>query len=91
MLRFLIKRNANPSIACMIDDKNEETPLGCAVRWGYTEVTSKEKWWEWWIEVMLENEMYCKAELKTINRLRRQCRNKDISVLLKETYSKYKE
>ena len=43
MVRFLIKRNANPSIACMIDDKNEETPLGCAVRWGYTEVTSKRR------------------------------------------------
>lgn len=40
MLRFLIKHHANPSIACVMDEKTEETPLGCAVRWGYTEVTS---------------------------------------------------
>ena len=40
---------------------------------------------------MLENEMYCKAEIKTIGYLRKRCKNKDISALLKEKYAKYKE
>lgn len=41
LLRFLIERNADPRIAHVIDEKTEETPLGCAVRWGYTEVASR--------------------------------------------------
>ena len=41
VVRFLIKRKANPTIARMIDDKQSETPLGCAIRWGYTALVSK--------------------------------------------------
>ena len=41
LLRFLISKNADPRIAYVIDEKTEETPLGCAVRWGYTEVASE--------------------------------------------------
>lgn len=41
LLRFLISKNADPRIAYVIDEKTEETPLGCAVRWGYTEVASR--------------------------------------------------
>lgn len=41
LLKWLMEKNADPRIAYMVDEKTEETPLGCAVRWGYTEVTSK--------------------------------------------------
>ena len=40
VVRFLIKRRANPIIARMIDEEHSETPLGCAIRWGYTTLVS---------------------------------------------------
>lgn len=40
VVRFLIKRKANPMIARIIDTKHQETPLGCAIRWGYTSLVS---------------------------------------------------
>ena len=43
LVRFLLRRNADPRIACVVDEKMEETPLGCAVRWGYVEVV-REAW-----------------------------------------------
>ncbi|KAK8804909.1 hypothetical protein WA171_006874 [Blastocystis sp. BT1] len=81
LLRFLISKNADPRIAYVIDEKTEETPLGCAVRWGYTEVA----------KLLLEKSSYCKAEIKTIARLRKRCRNKEIGALLKEKYSIHKD
>lgn len=42
MVRFLVARNADPRIARVLDEKTEETPLGCAVRWGYVEVVSRD-------------------------------------------------
>lgn len=41
VVRFLIERNADPRIACVMDEKTVETPLGCAVRWGYVELVSR--------------------------------------------------
>ena len=41
VVRFLVARNADPRIAHMVDEKTEETPLECAVRWGYVEVVSR--------------------------------------------------
>jgi len=43
LLKWLMEKNADPRIAYVIDEKTEETPLGCAVRWGYTEVTSRRR------------------------------------------------
>lgn len=43
VVRFLLRRNADPRIAFVVDEKMEETPLGCAVRWGYVEVV-REAW-----------------------------------------------
>lgn len=43
LVRFLLQRNADPRIAHVVDEKLEETPLGCAVRWGYVEVV-REGW-----------------------------------------------
>ena len=40
---------------------------------------------------MLEKSSYCKAEIKTIARLRKRCRNKEIGALLKEKYSIHKD
>ena len=91
LLRFLISKNADPRIAYVIDEKTEETPLGCAVRWGYTEVASETSKSGSEIELLLEKSSYCKAEIKTIARLRKRCRNKEIGALLKERYSMYKD
>lgn len=41
IVKYLLKRKANPRIACMIDEKNEETPLGCSIRWGYISLVSR--------------------------------------------------
>lgn len=41
VVRFLIERNADPRIGCVMDEKTVETPLGCAVRWGYVELVSR--------------------------------------------------
>ena len=40
---------------------------------------------------MLQNERYCKAEFKTIARLRKKCRNKEIEAILREKYNQYKD
>ena len=42
------------------------------------------------VEMLLEKESYCKAEIKTIAHLRKRCRNKEIGSLLKEKYAQYK-
>ena len=42
LVRFLLSRSADPRIAFVIDEKTEETPLGCAIRWGYVEVVSRD-------------------------------------------------
>ena len=41
VVKFLLKRHADPTIARKIDRKHEETPLGCAIRWGYTDLVSR--------------------------------------------------
>lgn len=41
IVRYLLRKGADPRIACMIDKKNEETPLGCAIRWGYVSLVSR--------------------------------------------------
>ena len=41
VVRFLISKNADPRIAHVLDDHHQETPLGCAVHWGYTEVVRR--------------------------------------------------
>ncbi|KAK8815069.1 hypothetical protein WA556_007104 [Blastocystis sp. ATCC 50177/Nand II] len=81
VVKFLIERNADPRIGCVVDEKSVETPLGCAVRWGYVEL----------VKVLLENEGYCRAEIKTIAKLRKRCKNKEIEAMLKEKYAKYRE
>ena len=43
LVRFLLSRSADPRIAFVIDEKTEETPLGCAIRWGYVEVVSRDR------------------------------------------------
>lgn len=40
VVKFLLKRNADPTIARKVDSKHEETPLGCAIRWGYIDLVS---------------------------------------------------
>lgn len=44
VVKFLIERNADPRIGCVVDEKSVETPLGCAVRWGYVELVSGREW-----------------------------------------------
>lgn len=41
--------------------------------------------------MLLENEGYCRAEIKTIAKLRKRCKNKEIEAMLKEKYAKYRE
>ena len=43
------------------------------------------------VGLLLQKEEYCKAEIKTIARLRKKCRNKEIEAMLKEKYAKYRE
>lgn len=40
VVQFLLERGANATIARRVDSRHEETPLGCAVRWGYTRLVS---------------------------------------------------
>ena len=37
VVKFLLKRHADPTIARKIDRR----PLGCAIRWGYTDLVSR--------------------------------------------------
>ena len=43
---FLLERGANATIARRVDSRHEETPLGCAVRWGYTRLVGEKEWVE---------------------------------------------
>ena len=43
------------------------------------------------VGLLLQKEEYCKAEIKTIARLRKKCRNKEIETMLKEKYLQYKD
>lgn len=47
--------------------------------------------WRCDVELLLEKDAYCKAEIKTIAHLRKRCRNKEIEGLLKEKYSRFKD
>lgn len=43
------------------------------------------------LEILLEQDQYCKAEIKTISRLKRHCRNKEIEEMLKKKYNEFKD
>ena len=43
------------------------------------------------LEELLSDESVCKADFKTIQLLRKRCRNHEIEVLLKEKYQQYKD
>ena len=92
IVRYLLTRKADPRIACVIDEKTEETPLGCAIRWGYVSLVSRYmNNMNDGIEELLSDECVCKADFKTIQLLRKRCRNHEIEVLLKEKYQQYKD
>lgn len=40
---------------------------------------------------MLGNEDYCKAEIKTIAKLRKRVKNKEIEAMLREKHNQFKE
>lgn len=42
------------------------------------------------VEILVEQEKYCKVEVKTIARLRKRCKNKEIEEILKKKYAEYK-
>lgn len=42
------------------------------------------------VEILVEQEKYCKVEIKTIARLRKRCKNKEIEEILKKKYLEYK-
>ena len=43
------------------------------------------------VGLLLQKEEYCKAEIKTIARLRKKCRNREMETMLKEKYLQYKD